>query len=230
MSEQFTPDLNLKGLPDAIRERLYSGKKKDFCYQGIWIFSGSQGSGKTLLLMEAVKQMEHIATDVMQLDVMNEDAMQYIGLNNFDVVIVAIGESLEASIMATMYAKEKGVKTVIAKAIGTPQKKLLEKVGADKVLMPERDSGQRLAISLVTSNVLEYITVSDKFGIAEIGVVDKWVDKTLQDANIRAKYGINVVAIKRGSDVIVTPPPDIKILETDTLVVIGENANIAKFS
>ena len=166
--------------------------------------------------MEAVKQMEHIATDVMQLDVMNEDAMQYIGLNNFDVVIVAIGESLEASIMATMYAKEKGVKTVIAKAIGTPQKKLLEKVGADKVLMPERDSGQRLAISLVTSNVLEYITVSDKFGIAEIGVV--------------AKYGINVVAIKRGGDVIVTPPPDIKILETDTLVVIGENANIAKFS
>lgn len=156
--------------------------------------------------------------------------MQYIGLNNFDVVIVAIGESLEASIMATMYAKEKGVKTVIAKAIGTPQKKLLEKVGADKVLMPERDSGQRLAISLVTSNVLEYITVSDKFGIAEIGVVDKWVDKTLQDANIRAKYGINVVAIKRGGDVIVTPPPDIKILETDTLVVIGENANIAKFS
>ena len=127
-------------------------------------------------------------------------------------------------------AKEKGVKTVIAKAIGTPQKKLLEKVGADKVLMPERDSGQRLAISLVTSNVLEYITVSDKFGIAEIGVVDKWVDKTLQDANIRAKYGINVVAIKRGGDVIVTPPPDIKILETDTLVVIGENANIAKFS
>ncbi len=180
--------------------------------------------------MEAVKQMEHIATDVMQLDVMNEDAMQYIGLNNFDVVIVAIGESLEASIMATMYAKEKGVKTVIAKAIGTPQKKLLEKVGADKVLMPERDSGQRLAISLVTSNVLEYITVSDKFGIAEIGVVYKWVDKTLQDANIRAKYGINVVAIKRGGDVIVTPPPDIKILETDTLVVIGENANIAKFS
>ena len=128
------------------------------------------------------------------------------------------------------FAKEKGVKTVIAKAIGTPQKKLLEKVGADKVLMPERDSGQRLAISLVTSNVLEYITVSDKFGIAEIGVVDKWVDKTLQDANIRAKYGINVVAIKRGGDVIVTPPPDIKILETDTLVVIGENANIAKFS
>ena len=67
--------------------------------------------------MEAVKQMEHIATDVMQLDVMNEDAMQYIGLNNFDVVIVAIGESLEASIMATMYAKEKGVKTVIAKVL-----------------------------------------------------------------------------------------------------------------
>lgn len=66
--------------------------------------------------------------------------------------------------------------------------------------------------------------------LQEIGVVDKWVDKTLQDANIRAKYGINVVAIKRGSDVIVTPPPDIKILETDTLVVIGENANIAKFS
>lgn len=180
--------------------------------------------------MESVKQMEHIATDVMQLDVMNEDAMQYIGLNNFDIVIIAIGESLEASIMATMYAKEMGVKTVIAKATSASQKKLLEKVGADKVLMPERDSGQRLAISLITSNVLEYITVSDKFGIAEIGVVDKWVNKTLKAANIRAQYGINVVAIKRDSDVIVTPPPDLEILKSDILVVIGENANIAKFS
>ena len=180
--------------------------------------------------MEAVKQMEHIATDAMQLDVMNEDAMQYIGLNNYDVVIISIGESLEASIMATMYAKESGVKTVIAKAKGVVQKKLLEKVGADKVLMPERDSGRRLAISLVTSNVFDYITVSDKFGIAEIGVVDKWVNKTLREANIRADYGINVVAIKRNSDVIVSPTPNTEILKTDTLVVIGENANIAKFS
>lgn len=78
--------------------------------------------------MEAVKQMEHIATDVMQLDVMNEDAMQYIGLNNFDVVIVAIGESLEASIMATMYAKEKGVKTVIAKAMVLLRRNFLKKL------------------------------------------------------------------------------------------------------
>lgn len=180
--------------------------------------------------MEAIKQMEPIATDVVQLDVMDEDSLKYIGLNNFDVVIVSIGESLEASIMATMYAKEMGVKTVISKATSTSQKKLLEKVGADKVLMPEKDSGKRLAISLITSNVLEYITVSDKFGIAEIGVIDKWVDRTLQNANIRAEYGINVVAIKRGNDVIVSPKPDTQILKSDILVVIGENANIEKFS
>ena len=99
--------------------------------------------------------MEHIATDVMQLDVMNEDAMQYIGLNNFDVVIVAIGESLEASIMATMYAKEKGVKTVIAKLLVLLRRNFLKKLVLIRYLCLKEISGQRLAISLVTSNVLE---------------------------------------------------------------------------
>jgi trk system potassium uptake protein TrkA len=180
--------------------------------------------------MENVKRVEPIATDVAQLDVMDEDALNAIGLNNYDAVIIAIGNNLEASIMATMHAKEKGVKTIIAKAKTAVQKSLLEKIGADKVVMPERDSGHRLAIGLITTNVIEYISFSDTYGMAEIEPRPEWLNKSISESDIRAKYGLNIVAIKRNKDVIVTPPPSLEILPDDIIVVIGENTNIEKFS
>lgn len=180
--------------------------------------------------MTVVKQMEPHVTKVVQADIMQDDVAESLGLNNFDVVIVAIGDSLEASVMATMYAKEAGVKTIIAKAKNISEKKILEKMGADKVVMPEFDMGKRLAISLTTTNVLEYISFSEKFAMAEIAPLKNWVDKTLAEANIRAEYGFNVVAIKDGDDFIVSPGPNTMIKSGHILVIIGESKKIQKYN
>ncbi len=180
--------------------------------------------------MSLIKQMEPYVTKAMQIDVMQENALEALGLNNFDVVIVAIGDSLESSVMATMYAKEAGVKTVIVKAQNMSEKKILEKIGADRVVMPEMDSGSRLAINLITTNVIEYISFSEKYAMAEITPLKEWENKTLVEANIRAKYGFNVVAIKENDEVIVSPVADTVIKAGQILVIIGENKQIQKYS
>lgn len=180
--------------------------------------------------MSIVKRIEPFVTKAIQIDVMNENAIESLGLSNFDVVVIAIGDSLEASVMATMYAKEAGVKTIIVKAQNLSEKKLLEKIGADKVIMPEVDSGKRLAINLITTNVIEYISFSEKFAIAEISPLKEWIGKTLTQINIRAKYGFNVVAIKEKDNVIVTPNPNAIINDISILVIIGESSQIQKFN
>lgn len=180
--------------------------------------------------MSIVKRIEPFVTKAIQIDVMNENTIESLGLSNFDVVVIAIGDSLEASVMATMYAKEAGVKTIIVKAQNLSEKKLLEKIGADKVIMPEVDSGKRLAINLITTNVIEYISFSEKFAIAEISPLKEWIGKTLAQINIRAKYGFNVVAIKEKDNVIVTPNPNAIINDISILVIIGESSQIQKFN
>ncbi len=180
--------------------------------------------------MNLVKQMEGYVTKAIQADILEEGVIKSLGLNNFDVVIVAIGDNLESSVMATMYAKEANVETVIVKARTQAEKKILEKIGADKVVMPEVDSGHRLAISVIASNVLEYISFSDKIAMAEIKPLAEWVNKSLIESNIRAKYGFNVVAIKEGDEFIVSPAPDTVIKEDHLLVIIAESAKIQKYS
>ncbi len=176
--------------------------------------------------IEVINEIEQYATDVMQMDVTNKKAMDSIGIGNYDCVIIGIGSNFEATIMAAMYAKEAGVETVIAKARTDQQKAVLEKIGVDKVVMPEKDTGIRMALNLVTTNILEYIRFSDKYGIAEISGKSEWWDKNLIESNIRAKYGITVIAVKRRDEVIVSPPPQTVIKKDDILVVIGENEKI----
>ena len=149
-------------------------------------------------------------------------------------VLVACGSGVATSTIAQEeikdIAKEAGVKKVIVKAQNLSEKKILEKIGADKVIMPEVDSGKRLAINLITTNVIEYISFSEKFAMAEIAPLKEWIGKTLSQANIRAKYGFNVVAIKENDNVIVTPKPDDVINDISILVIIGESSQIQKFN
>ncbi|MGN1318026.1 MAG: potassium channel family protein [Lachnospirales bacterium] len=176
--------------------------------------------------MEAVNDVEQYATDAFQMDISNSKAISTIGLSNYDCVIIGVGESFEATIMSAMYAKEAGVPMVIAKAKNNEQKALLEKIGVDKVVMPERDTGIRMAYNLISSNIVEYIRFSDKYGIAEINPRKEWCNKNLIESNIRADYGITIMAIKRGEEVFVSPAPATIIRENDILVVIGENDKI----
>ena len=176
--------------------------------------------------IEAVNEMSKYASNVTRADVADVHAMAALGLNNFDVIIIAIGENMEAAIMATLIAKEMGVKTVITKAKSDIQKSILQKVGADRVVLPERDMGVRIATNLITTNIIDFINLSDKFAIAEIEPKKEWIGVSLKESNIRANYGLNIVAIKRSNDIIVSPKAEEIKLERDILVIIGENGDI----
>lgn len=215
---------------------MYKDKSKQFAVLGLGRFGQSvvrtlYAQGYDVLAcdinMEVVNEMSKFSTLVLQADVRDENVVRGLGLNNYDIVIVAIGESLETSVMATLLSKENGAKYVIAKAKNLSEKTVLLKVGADRVVLPEREMGEKLATNLITTNVIDFITLSEKFGVAEIEPLEKWIGQTLIKANIRAEYHINVVAIKREDvKIIVTPKPSEEILVGDKLVVIGENIDI----
>ncbi|WP_317366717.1 TrkA family potassium uptake protein [uncultured Tyzzerella sp.] len=180
--------------------------------------------------IEIVNEMAKYGCHSVQADVTDVHVLDQFGVNNFDVVIVAIGEDMEGSILATMMAKELGAKFVIAKAKNDIQKSILQKVGADRVVLPERDMGARIANTLITTNIIDYINLSDKFAIVEIQPEKNWVNKSILDSNVRAKHGLNIVAIKRENTVIVSPLPTEVIKQEDILVVVGENDSIQKIN
>ncbi len=170
-------------------------------------------------VQEIVKEVTH----AIQADAKDEQALKALGIRNFDVVIVAIGQDIQASILVTVLLKELGVKCVVAKAQTELHGKVLYKVGADKVVFPERDMGARVAHSLVSSNVLDHIELSPDHSILEVVAPETLVGKTLKESALRAKFGVTVLAIKRGTEIIVSPSPDAPIQENDILVAIGEN-------
>ena len=210
-------------------------KKKQFAVLGLGQFG--KGIAKTLIEKgqdflccdkdeDAVADISQYASHTFIADLTDPAAYQNFGLNNFDVVIIAMGSDFQASIMATLEAKENGAKYIISKAKTDIQKTILEKVGADKVVLPEHEMGVKLATSFITTNVFDFINLSDKFSIAEISPKAAWVGKTLAKSDIRAKYGLYIVAIKRGNGLIVSPRADEEILEKDILVSIGETKKI----
>lgn len=180
--------------------------------------------------LEIVNEMSKYGCHSIQADVTDVHVLDQFGVNNFDVVVVAIGENMEGSILATMMAKELGAKFVIAKAKNEIQKSILQKVGADRVVLPERDMGVRIANTLLTTSVIDYINLSDKFAIVEIEPHETWINKSILDSNIRAKWGLNIVAIRRDTDIIVSPLPSEIIGKNDVLVVVGKNDVIQKIN
>ena len=176
--------------------------------------------------MQEVQEFSNEFTHVVQADATDEDALRALGILNFDVVVVAIGENLQANVLATLQLKEIGARYIVATARDTLQIKLLEKIGADRVVSPERDMARRVAYNLASTSVMDYIELSPEFSIVEITVPHSFQNKTLVESNIRAKYGINVVAIKRGEDLIVSPQPTEHLLKDDIAVVVGSNEGI----
>lgn len=176
--------------------------------------------------MDLVEEMSQFATHAVQADVTDEVEMEALGLGNFDVVVIAIGSHMESCVMATMIAKQYGAKEVIAKAPNQLQKRILEKVGADRVVLPEWEMGAKIAAGLITSNLIDFISLSDEYGVAELEPLPQWVGLPLNKSNIRAESGITIVAIKRGNRIIVSPRPDEIINATDIVVALGENKNI----
>ncbi len=168
-------------------------------------------------------------THAVQADALDEEALRAVGIRNFDVVIVSIGHNMEASILTTVMLKEMGVKMVVAKAQTDLHGRVLAKVGADKVVFPERDMGNRLARNLVSKNILDQIDLSPDFSLIELVAPEELLGKNLAEAKIRKKYGINVLAIRRGSDILIAPDAETSVREGDLLVAIGRNEDLWKF-
>lgn len=177
---------------------------------------------------ETVQLISDEVTHAVQADVMDENVLKELGLSNFDVAIVSIGSNLEASIFATLIAKEIGVPKVVTKAQSELHGKLLSKIGADKIVFPERDMGVRVAHNLVSTNILDFIELSPDYGILEITALEEWENKTLSQLRLSTKYGLNVMVIKKGKNIIVPPSADDLVEKEDTLVVIGSTKNINK--
>lgn len=176
---------------------------------------------------EKVQRAEPYATCAAIGDARDEGVLRSLGVNNYDCAIVAIGTDLATSVIVTLNLKELGLPRVICKATDEIQKKALEKVGADRVVVPEREMGLKLAQALTSSSVLDFIELSPDYGIADVQVPDKWVGKTLRELNLRAKYGTNIIAIRDGSAINVSPDADLPLKKENVLVAVGKNEQLS---
>lgn len=159
----------------------------------------------------------------------DEEVLKSLGIRNFDCVVIAIGDDIQASILAAILCKELGVKKVVAKAMSDLHGKVLEKIGVDKVIFPERDMGIRVAHQLASPSLLDYIELSKDYTIAELAVSKKISGFTLKELNTRARFGCSVVAINKKDGVIIAPTAEDTVHEKDIMVVIGTNAQIERF-
>ena len=161
-------------------------------------------------------------------DITEPEVIKRLGIANIDVVIVAMAGNLEASVMAVTLCKEVGVGTVIVKCGNEMHQKIFSRVGADKVIFPERESGIRLAKNLLTSGFSEMIELSPDVSMVEIDVRDEWVGKTLIELSLRKKYTINVVAIKNGGEISTSIDPTVPLEKGMQLIVIAQSAGLKK--
>lgn len=213
-------------------------KKKEYAVIGLGRFGGSicrelSEEGMSVLAIDKdedkVNQFKNIASHAVILDSTDEGSLKDIGISNFEQVIVAIGENIQASILTTVILKELGVHSVTVKAQNDYHEKILRKIGADRVVHPERDMGKRLAHHLISNNILDYLELSEKHSIAEVKVGKKMVGHSLAELRIREKYGCNVVAIKQGNSIQVSPHPEKELDKEDILIVIGANPDLLRF-
>lgn len=170
---------------------------------------------------ERVQGFSDEVTSIVQADTTGEETLSVLVIRKFDVVVVAIGEDIQANILTALQLKELGVPHIITKAKNSLHCKILEKLGAVRVIYPERGMGQRIDHDLVSSNVIDYIEISPNLGIVKVRIPQVLVGKILAGISLRAKYEINVIAIKRG-EILITPPlPTEKFNDYDILVVVG---------
>ena len=205
---------------------------KQFAVLGLGSFGSSvaltlENMGCDVLVVdESYEKVQEISDKA---DVSEPDALQALGGRNLDGVVVAISESLEASIMATMLCKEMGIPLVVAKAKDKLQGAILQRVGADRIVYPEIEMGSRVAKSLVSKEFVDWISLSNDYSMVEIVVPQNWVGKSLVDLGVRERLGINVVGIIKNGKIEVAINPQEPLREKEILIVIGSNDILEKF-
>lgn len=211
--------------------------KKQYAIIGMGRFGSSvakalSGMGYDVLAIDSdeqrVQEISSIVTHAVSADSTDEEALRALGIRNFDVVVVAIGEDIQSSILTTLILKDLGVPAILVKAKSELHGKVLNKIGADKVIYPERDMGLRVAHHLASPNILDYIELSPDYSILEMQAPAAMIGRNLLELDIRAKYRCNVMAIRRGSEMNITPNADDRLTKGDVLVIVGHKDNLAK--
>ena len=161
---------------------------------------------------------------------MSEDNLKALDIPSFDVCIVAIGDDFQSSLEITSILKDLGAKWVVSRANTDIQRKFLLRVGADEVVYPNRDIAEKLAVKLHSKNVYDYIEIDSQYSIFEIAVPSKWNGKTLVEANPRGKFGLNVLLIKKGKNIVPSPGPNYVFEDGDHILVFGATEKILAFT
>ena len=189
-------------------------------------------NGMEVIAVDTDERIVNAAADELPIckcaDITDPEVIRQLGIANVDVVIIAMANNLEASVMAVTLCKEIGVKTVIAKSANEMHQKILTRVGADKVVFPENESGIRLAKNLLSSGFVDMVSLAKNVSMIELDVKPEWVEKSLIELNLRKKYSINVVAVRAGDMVSVDIDPHAPLKEDDKLIVIANTAKLAK--
>ncbi|KRL03228.1 Trk family K+ transporter [Liquorilactobacillus capillatus DSM 19910] len=213
--------------------------KQNFAIIGLGRFGGSIcqtliSAGAEVLVIDKdearINDYKNIATQAVIADAQDEDALKALGIRNFDHVVIAIGEDIQASILVTLMVKELGVKYVTAKAQNEYHARVLTKLGVDKVVHPERDMGVRIGKNLISKNMLDYLDLSSDIKVAEIRITNqKFADKSLESLNFRSKYALNVIAIRRKKKVEIAPQAGMALQLGDSLLVVGRKRDVEHF-
>lgn len=201
--------------------RFGSGVARELCRLGCEVLAMDVSN-------ELVSQVANDVTHAVVGDGQDKEVLRALGAAEFDCAIVAIGDDLSSSVLTTMNLKELGIPKIVCKAHDETHRRVLEKLGADQVVIPEREHAGRLARSLSSPNVLDYIELSDEYGIIEVPVPVSWDGKSLKELNVRAKLGINILAVRRGGNFNVSPAADFAFAQGDVMVVLGDNKALKK--
>lgn len=211
--------------------------RKEFVIFGVGDFGMNvaktlANSGATVMVVDKEEsQLEKIASEVTHTicaDATNPEAMKQLGIRNYDGAIVGIGHNLETSALITMQLKEMDVPFIMVKASTDIEGRILTRVGADKVIFPDREMGIRVGNDIINGNYFEAIELSDEYSIVDMAVPTSWVGKTLQQLNVRSKYGISIIGIRGLEELNVNPAADYRLLAQDILIVLGHNTEIQR--
>lgn len=204
---------------------------KSFAVIGLGLFGSSVARqlcalGAEVLAIDTnsdlVQQVSGDVTTAAVADARDLEVLRTLGAQECDCAVVAIGDDLAVSVLATMNLKELGIPQIICKAHDETHRKVLEKLGADKVVIPEKEVADKLARSLTSHNVLDFIELSNDYGIVEINTPKEWIGKSLKELDVRARLGVNIIAIERNDKVSVSPRAEFELAKNDILVVLGD--------
>jgi trk system potassium uptake protein TrkA len=179
---------------------------------------------------DVIEKVKDKLMHVIQADATDELALEEAGIKNCDTVIIAVGDNKEHSILATMLIKSLGIRYVVAKAVDELHGKILEKIGADLVVYPEKERGETLATQLTSTSLIDFIEISPEYNLEEARVPKEFIGKSLRELDLSNKYKIIVLGIKRDEDFIVAPSSEETFRPDDIIVFIGRTKDITKFS